>query len=229
MTSEYTPLLSGALPAYETFMEQWKCMSTFTMNLQFGLILSEGVVYAEQYQQLMHGNSTYVVAIANSVLMFQVVNPAIQFSWVECKWVALYGLYMMEIAPPTVQVHGSSLVEEEFGSYIMTTSQPDIDALVSPMIYCMVMDYLPIQPSSIPWEHIFFRGLMEALQLLKFSLKQEQLNFGQYWETMETEMLTNQDNQDLLSNLMTEGSIDEAVTAALNAIALVEGDSNPHG
>ena len=44
--------------------------------------------------------------------------------------VALYGLDMMEIAPPTVQVHGSSLVEEEFGSYIMTTSQPDIDALV---------------------------------------------------------------------------------------------------
>ena len=45
---------------------------------------------------------------------------------------------------------------------------------------------------------------------------------------MKTEMLTNQDDQDLLSNLITEGSIDEAVTAALNAIALVEGDSNPH-
>ena len=68
MTSECTPLLSGALPAYETFMEQWKCLSTFTMNLQFGLILSEGVVYAEQYQQLMHGNSTYVVAMCKQNL-----------------------------------------------------------------------------------------------------------------------------------------------------------------
>jgi hypothetical protein len=55
----------------------------------------------------------------------------------------------------------------------------------------MAMDYLPIQATSVPCEHVFFSAkemdtakrnqispvLMEAVQLLKFLLKTEHLNF----------------------------------------------------
>ncbi|KAF9223009.1 hypothetical protein BS17DRAFT_767389 [Gyrodon lividus] len=77
ITSKHTPLLSGALPAYEMFLEWWKHTLSSTTNPQFSPILSEGVAYAEQYHQLMHGNSTYVIAM---LLGFRVVHPAICWS-----------------------------------------------------------------------------------------------------------------------------------------------------
>ncbi|KIK10995.1 hypothetical protein PISMIDRAFT_83750, partial [Pisolithus microcarpus 441] len=60
-----------------------------------------------------------------------------------------------------------------------------------PTIYHIAMDYLPVQPSSVPCECIFSSStetdtkkqnhispmLMEALQLLKFSLKQDRFHF----------------------------------------------------
>jgi hypothetical protein len=66
----------------------------------------------------------------------------------------------------------------------------------------MAMDYLPIQATSMPCEHVFLSAketdtakrnwispaLMEALQLLKFSLKKEWLNFIKGWSTPETAM-----------------------------------------
>ncbi|KIK19933.1 hypothetical protein PISMIDRAFT_13302 [Pisolithus microcarpus 441] len=68
----------------------------------------------------------------------------------------------MEITP-TAQEQGQLSIEEEFGSYIATTSQADADVLTFwelehmrfPMIYLIAMDYLPVQPSSVPCEHIF--------------------------------------------------------------------------
>lgn len=56
------------------------------------------------------------------------------------------------------------------------------------------MDYLPIQASAVPCEHVFSLSadtdmkkrnrikpeLMEALQVLKFALKKEQINFTDY-------------------------------------------------
>ncbi|KIK13802.1 hypothetical protein PISMIDRAFT_118193 [Pisolithus microcarpus 441] len=111
---------------------------------------------------------------------------------------SLYGLDTMEIMP-TAQEQGQLSVEEEFGSYIATTSQADADVLAFwelertrfPTIYCIAMDYLLVQPSSVPCEHIFSLStetdtkkqnrispmLMEALQLLKFSLKQDRFHF----------------------------------------------------
>ncbi|KIK27347.1 hypothetical protein PISMIDRAFT_85211, partial [Pisolithus microcarpus 441] len=58
-------------------------------------------------------------------------------------------------------------------------------------LFSTVMDYLPIQASSIPCKRVFSSNtetdtkkwnqigplLMEALQMLKFHLKQEQTNF----------------------------------------------------
>ena len=81
----------------------------------------------------------------------------------------------------------------------------------------MAMDYLPIQATSIPCEHVFSSAketdtakrnrispvLMEALQLLKFSLKKERLNFMKGWSTSEAamsgELLTS--TEDHLSSL----------------------------
>jgi hypothetical protein len=64
------------------------------------------------------------------------------------------------------------------------------------------MDYLPIQATSVPCERVFSSAketdtakrnqispvLMEALQLLKFSLKKERLNFMAGWPTSEKAM-----------------------------------------
>ena len=65
------------------------------------------------------------------------------------------------------------------------------------------MDYLPIQASSVPCEHVFSSAgetdtkkrnrispaLMEALQMLKFLLKKKLLNFMSGWKTSESAML----------------------------------------
>ncbi|OJA12305.1 hypothetical protein AZE42_10248 [Rhizopogon vesiculosus] len=66
-----------------------------------------------------------------------------------------------------------------------------------PTIFWMVMDYLPIQASAVPCECVFSSSvetdtkkcnrispsLMEALQMLKFHLKKEHLNFTRGWIT----------------------------------------------
>src|SRR6266705_4495945 len=66
----------------------------------------------------------------------------------------------------------------------------------------MAMDYLPVQATSVPCERVFSSAketdtdkrnrmspvLMEALQLLKFSLKKERLNFTAGWATSESTM-----------------------------------------
>ena len=64
------------------------------------------------------------------------------------------------------------------------------------------MDYLPMQATSVPCECMFSSAketdtakrnrmspvLMEALQILKFYLKKERLNFTAGWETSEEAM-----------------------------------------
>jgi hypothetical protein len=71
-----------------------------------------------------------------------------------------------------------------------------------PTLFAMVMDYLPIQASSVPSEHVFSSSsetdtvrrnpikpaLMEALQMLKFGLKKACLDFTTGWETDEVLM-----------------------------------------
>jgi len=71
-----------------------------------------------------------------------------------------------------------------------------------PMLFSIAMDYLPIQATSVPCERVFLSAkdtdtpkrnrispdLMEALQMLKHSLKKERLNFMKGWPTSEAVM-----------------------------------------
>jgi hypothetical protein len=95
------------------------------------------------------------------------------------------------------------------------------------------MDYLPIQATSVPCERVFSSAketdtakrnqispvLMEALQLLKFSLKKERLNFMAGWSTSETAMSgVSEPIHDLLGSLFV-GDPDAALDTILNDLS----------
>jgi hypothetical protein len=70
------------------------------------------------------------------------------------------------------------------------------------MLFSITMDYLPVQATSVPCERVFSSAkdtdttkrnqispvLMEALQMLKYMLKKEHLNFIKGWSTSEAAM-----------------------------------------
>ncbi|KIK20568.1 hypothetical protein PISMIDRAFT_105482, partial [Pisolithus microcarpus 441] len=85
------------------------------------------------------------------------------------------------------------------GGYVPETTDPlkfwEVNQMQFPMLFAIAMDYLPIQASSVPCERVFLSSaemdtkkrnqispiLMEALQMLKYHLKQEQLDFMVNW------------------------------------------------
>jgi hypothetical protein len=88
-----------------------------------------------------------------------------------------------------------------------------------PTLFRIALDYLPIQASSVPCERVFSSAketdtprrnrihpaLMEALQMLKFSLKKERFNFTGGWQTALSDMKRTEDTtKDLLAHLLTE-------------------------
>ncbi len=80
------------------------------------------------------------------------------------------------------------------------------------------MDYLPIQATSVPCECVFLSAketdtakrncispvLMEALQLLKFLLKKQHLNFISGWAVSEEDMVGEVSDDNLLDALVVE-------------------------
>ncbi|KIK13972.1 hypothetical protein PISMIDRAFT_117870, partial [Pisolithus microcarpus 441] len=101
---------------------------------------------------------------------------------------------------------GQQSVQEEYqlyinGSCVSETTDPlkfwEVNQMQFPTLFAITMDYLPIQASSVPCERVFSSSaetdtkkwnrigpiLMEALQMLKFHLKQEHINFLANWAT----------------------------------------------
>jgi hypothetical protein len=80
----------------------------------------------------------------------------------------------------------------------------------------MAMDYLPIQASSVPCERVFSSSaetdtkrrnrinplMMETLQMLKFHLRKERLNFTADWATPDKQMVGDDPDADLLAKLL---------------------------
>jgi len=94
----------------------------------------------------------------------------------------------------------------------------------------MALDYLPIQASAVPSERVFSSSaetdtkkrnhinpvLMEALQMLKFALKQSRLDFTKGWTTSESSLLEVEPEvgKDLLGDLLglnSEDAIDTII------------------
>jgi len=90
------------------------------------------------------------------------------------------------------------------------------------------MDYLPIQASLVPCERVFSSSAktdtkqrncinpltMEALQMLKFHLKQKHLSFTEGWAMPELLMTDDKMEEDLLANLLNKdflGDLDRAI------------------
>jgi len=78
-----------------------------------------------------------------------------------------------------------------------------------PTIFRIAMDYLPIQASAVPCERVFSSSaetdtkkrnrisshLMEALQMLKFHLKKEHLDFTCGWVTSQKLLLEDEPDE----------------------------------
>lgn len=89
-----------------------------------------------------------------------------------------------------------------------------------PTLFAMAMDYLPIQTSAVSCERVFLSSaktdtkkrncinpeLMESLQMLKYHLKKEYLNFTEDWALKEKELIEDAPEKDLLHMLVAEDS-----------------------
>ncbi|KAI6096412.1 hypothetical protein EDD16DRAFT_1711604 [Pisolithus croceorrhizus] len=79
------------------------------------------------------------------------------------------------------------------------------------------MDYLPIQASSVPL-------LMEALQMMKFFLKKECLNFMAGWATLQHDM-QQEINRDILAKVVdTHLSKEELMQVVDDIMVMIAGD-----
>jgi hypothetical protein len=95
----------------------------------------------------------------------------------------------------------------------------------------MAMDYLPIQASAVPCERIFSSSaetgtkkrnrisplLMEALQMLKFHLKKERLNFTAGWITLEKDLVDDAPEEDFLQSLL-QGDFQDTLDRAIRSV-----------
>jgi len=93
-----------------------------------------------------------------------------------------------------------------------------------PTCFDMSLDFLPIQASAVPSKRVFSSSaemdtkkrnrinpvLMEALQTLKFTLKQSRLNFTKDWATPKSDLLEQEPDigEDLLADLLGHDSED---------------------
>lgn len=94
------------------------------------------------------------------------------------------------------------------------------------------MDFLPIQATAVPCERVFSSSaetdtkrrnrisplLMEALQMLKFKLKKNRLDFTVGWITEEKELKEDDPDDDLLRTVL-DGNSQDALDRIILSIS----------
>lgn len=100
------------------------------------------------------------------------------------------------------------------------------------------MDYLPIQASAVPCEWVFSSGsetmtkqsnwvslaLMEALQMVEFFLKTEQLNFTRGWILSTVQMAVDINDDDVLATIVNNNIACEGLGLCIDHVIGVIGD-----
>ncbi|KIK41148.1 hypothetical protein CY34DRAFT_13247 [Suillus luteus UH-Slu-Lm8-n1] len=216
MSGERTPKLSSAFPAFEMFIERWKLLAQHVPHCD--PLVQIGLDWADKYDERMGTTNAYAVA------MF--VDPSIRMSIAQ-------------------------MVEQEFEAYAMANLSPKTTDILAfwevaetsfPTIFGIAMDHLPIQASAVPCERVFSSSsetdtkkrnrtslvLMEALQVVKFLLKKERLNFTKGWaasqKDMEYKTLHEQQESNTVLTLTNSGITGDICDNLLRAIAEDECD-----
>ncbi|KAG5649267.1 hypothetical protein H0H81_005000 [Sphagnurus paluster] len=164
---------------------------------------------------------------------------------------------MLELDTPVHKVERPETVEEEFDAYTSKISSRGTDMIQFwqvaehqkrfSTIYKMALDYIPIQASAVPCEHVFSSAsetdtkrrnrinpnLFEALQIMKFALRRDWLNFTAHLLMLEEDMVMDardaiegvEDIDGLQGLLATDPDLgEEAFNRALGAICVDSGD-----
>ncbi|KAF7372646.1 hypothetical protein MVEN_00127700 [Mycena venus] len=114
MSSENTPILSGAIPAFELFMASWRAMvaDPDLEAKEVKKFIQPGLDIANKYYNRFGDTNAYIIA------MF--INPSIRFEWIKQNW------------PEAELVQARKLVLEKLEEYEEDTSQDDASGSSSP-------------------------------------------------------------------------------------------------
>lgn len=160
---------------------------------------------------------------------------------------ARYGLTNMAIQETEQRAQS---IDQEYNAYVTSSlthanTNPlafwELERERFPTIFRMAMDYLPVQPSSVPCERAFSSSaltdtprrnrinpiLMETLQILKFAYKKERPSL-KWWMTTQQEMVRNEDTSQILTAALPgHGSQGNGIDEVLKSVAADEGESLP--
>ncbi|KAG2034353.1 hypothetical protein BDR03DRAFT_984456 [Suillus americanus] len=215
MSSESTPTLSGAVPTFERLIEGWNHIANHFPH--FAPLISIGLLWADKYDDRMGATNAYAVSMfidpASQMSWMehhwgqQQTNDAKKF--IMKLMHAKRGTLASGSAPTAGAVQKPTML----GSHLY--GLPDIDMPsdcsggaqtasqgMFPTVFAIALDYLPIQASAVLCKHVFSSSsetdmqkwnrlspvLMEALQIIKFILKKDRLNFTKGWSASQRDM-----------------------------------------
>lgn len=102
MAGEKLPILSMAIPSFETFMTRWEIQAKRFVKKKKTFLadaIEEGLSFARKYYRRMDDTTAYTVAMSkytcslispNLICSFlfgsSVIHPGFRMSWIEDKW-----------------------------------------------------------------------------------------------------------------------------------------------